>query len=719
MITIPNYDSKKYTVLLHQAWNELYEANRLKDKDRDAANNGKDSFSNLQHYFSYIQELVELDKNYIMMPIDEQPFVINANTRMINVPTNFANCGGVQSDSYAEIVTFTIDRYFDYQDLANVNIMVQWRNESSKIEGFSIIDLIDLKTYGAENKIRFGWPLTKDMTSAAGILTFAVRFFHTGVNPQSKKEELTYVLNTLASSIVIKPTLNINLNNPNLKVNENDYENFLNFVINSSNPSYSIPTSVEFITGLPKTAKLNTNDTLTLEAWANTKDRNVLIYEWYRKLIDTYVKYEPEGNVFPERRPQFDLYTIGGEVGNPTYVKYEGNWPPPAATYEVSDFYVYEPTIKLKQDNDDNRFDVITSMELYRPKDADGVHCWPTTRPKGLTVWTKDESVNPYVFRVYNDEWPTAVQESELFLYTHIAKLIFKKDGDDDILGEYFVRAINRITENEEIVNETFADSPTVGNCLIAGPNKIEFSTNLNTSCFLDTDNGTELTVTLMKDSNNPDLTYELRDYNQKETIGEGDDAITRDYTLIDTDTTTSNQKTFTVSDNGKYRIAIHASLNRHSDDALSEECSVYNPPVQIPGTMYVNGVEVNDELKNDNYTYDGENMIIINAKESKETYTFKVEPDFTGIDKFDYQTITYKWSRAVENEELKAEITSNMIGQESDVTSKDNNVLTVAARYPETKRITYYCDIYNTIELPNSTESKTAQPKTYIFVVE
>ena len=47
MITLPNYNSQKYTILLQKAWNDLYNDNKLKSVDRDAANNGKDRFSNL------------------------------------------------------------------------------------------------------------------------------------------------------------------------------------------------------------------------------------------------------------------------------------------------------------------------------------------------------------------------------------------------------------------------------------------------------------------------------------------------------------------------------------------------------------------------------------------------------------------------------------------------------------------------------------------------
>jgi hypothetical protein len=114
MITLVNYDSTKNNILLKQAWNLLKKNTKLNEADTKAAENGKTQFSDFAHYLSYIEELNEINPKYLMLPIDETPFRINANERTITVPPAFDKCGGVQSDNYAEIITFTIDRYFDY-----------------------------------------------------------------------------------------------------------------------------------------------------------------------------------------------------------------------------------------------------------------------------------------------------------------------------------------------------------------------------------------------------------------------------------------------------------------------------------------------------------------------------------------------------------------------------------------------------------------------------
>ena len=85
-------------------------------------------FRGLDHYFAHMGDLFEVNPKYIMLPIDEQTeglFVIDANTRKIDIPKPFSTYSGVQSDNMCEIVVFTIDRYFDYQDLADTNICVQ------------------------------------------------------------------------------------------------------------------------------------------------------------------------------------------------------------------------------------------------------------------------------------------------------------------------------------------------------------------------------------------------------------------------------------------------------------------------------------------------------------------------------------------------------------------------------------------------------------------
>ena len=74
---------------------------------------------------------------YVMMPIDEEPFKIDLNTRTIEVPQSFSKCASVQSDQLAETIIFIVDRYFDYMDLANTEIFVQWTLPENKKTGFA------------------------------------------------------------------------------------------------------------------------------------------------------------------------------------------------------------------------------------------------------------------------------------------------------------------------------------------------------------------------------------------------------------------------------------------------------------------------------------------------------------------------------------------------------------------------------------------------------
>ena len=79
----------------------------------------------LEEYFSWIRNLGNINRKYTILPIDEDHFEINANTRAINIPANFKKNGiAVQGDDLAEVVYFKIDRYFDYMDFNNCDIFI-------------------------------------------------------------------------------------------------------------------------------------------------------------------------------------------------------------------------------------------------------------------------------------------------------------------------------------------------------------------------------------------------------------------------------------------------------------------------------------------------------------------------------------------------------------------------------------------------------------------
>jgi hypothetical protein len=100
--------------------------------------------SSLNEYFAYLSTIANMqedqlsdeDKAYFLsLPLDEDTFNIDANSRVITVPTSFARNGiGIQSDELAEVIYFAIDRYFDSTDFASndLSIAIQWEkgNES-------------------------------------------------------------------------------------------------------------------------------------------------------------------------------------------------------------------------------------------------------------------------------------------------------------------------------------------------------------------------------------------------------------------------------------------------------------------------------------------------------------------------------------------------------------------------------------------------------------
>ena len=90
----------------------------------------------------------------------EGKFIINANTRVISVPTDFNKNGvGVVGDNAAETLEFTIDRYFDAYDFGNAtNIYIRWSNNTRT--GKYIVPLADI--IAEPEVVNFRWTLSKE-----------------------------------------------------------------------------------------------------------------------------------------------------------------------------------------------------------------------------------------------------------------------------------------------------------------------------------------------------------------------------------------------------------------------------------------------------------------------------------------------------------------------------------------------------------------------------
>jgi len=149
-------------------------------------------------------------------------FAIDANTRNISIPSSFARNGvGVQGDEMAEILYFTIDRYFDAVDLANSNILIaiQWEARNAQRETIAGIS----RNFGKDveslpGKIIFGWPISSELTEANSTIKFAVRFYTITENENHEKT-FTYSFATLPAEITINQTLNYDLTGTILELN--------------------------------------------------------------------------------------------------------------------------------------------------------------------------------------------------------------------------------------------------------------------------------------------------------------------------------------------------------------------------------------------------------------------------------------------------------------------------------------------------------------------
>ena len=299
-------------------------------------------------------DLLVLNKPiYMLLPLDEAPFIINANARTISVPAEFTKCGAVKGDNYCEIATFVIDRYFDFKDLAEAQIAVQWIN-ANKEEGISHIQLIDYES--EEGKIRFGWPLVADITKYPGQVQFAVRFFV----KEEGTDKFHYLFNTQTATLNIKDSLNVI--SPKHEY-ENDINEFKHFVSNSQNPAYTIPASPFFTTinggiDLPKYEAINLSDnTLTLKAQAVAADLGDITYKWFYipSGSDAVRELTNDGNVYelemlkhvkveniPEKKGLDKYWIKTGSDEAESYELYSGEWPP------AEDIELYEVITSLK-----------------------------------------------------------------------------------------------------------------------------------------------------------------------------------------------------------------------------------------------------------------------------------------------------------------------------------------------------------------------------------
>lgn len=163
--------------------------------------NLKPAISTLDGYFQHLHEISLKDPSLIILPLDEEKFFIDGNSRKITIPQAFIKNGvGVQGDHYAEYIYFEIDRYFENIDFGSPSItaVVEFVDANQQKHFTKAwIKYTDEKS----SKVLIGWPITQDVTSKAGPIKFSVRLFELEGNSYKRS------FGTLIGQLVVNPSL--------------------------------------------------------------------------------------------------------------------------------------------------------------------------------------------------------------------------------------------------------------------------------------------------------------------------------------------------------------------------------------------------------------------------------------------------------------------------------------------------------------------------------
>lgn len=231
-------DTSLYSELFAKA-NELLEYSETSDK---YISNIDEYFQNLGYIRAALEEQgIKNDISYFMLPIDEPLFEINADTREITIPNEFAKGISVQGDEVAETVYFSIDRYYDTTDFYDDYIIpvVQWKYAKdtgtnayhlSATNGKIVMEDLSSKT-GGTIKVVFGWPITSDVTERAENIQFSVRFYtivdDAGnlITEMDKYSEgtLEYSFSTLNAITKISPSLDVQIDEGNFNYHNKNH----------------------------------------------------------------------------------------------------------------------------------------------------------------------------------------------------------------------------------------------------------------------------------------------------------------------------------------------------------------------------------------------------------------------------------------------------------------------------------------------------------------
>lgn len=690
MITVYNANNLAQQWFFQKAYKHLEAENLLKEEFK----NPNGLFLSLESYFANIGTLINLKATYAMIPSDEEPFEINANTRAIKIPNSFAKGVAIAGDDMSEIITFTIDRYFDYVDLAGTDIYVQWilPGENGGT-GISKVTLIDLETM--PGKIRFGWPLTDKLTQYAGKVNFAVRFLieNKEIN-EHNPNPYNYVFNTSPATITILP--GINIKNPTLLEDSSVEDEFSKFVQNSQNPGLPHADSPYWTDNVGMDLRKQSpaaidpdTDTLTLKAQALVNGHGYIDYKWYFK----------EGGLNSENPAQVIKYTTE-EENDPRYL--------------VEDRY----------------------EEIVVPENGE--------RAINEQYYEQDGGPNNYRLSV---ESPLDPSKQYYERFTTLTILPTQDDEDiyKQVTGAYWVEALNYVgqdpitdLENLPPINQSTPSKSSY--CIVPTPNTITIEEEPERTVFTTGLSSVTLSVNPSIDLGNPARSYTWYKNNNSEIPEDknDDDIVGTSQDLL----LNANENEEIPS--GWYFVHIDSQLNRAVTSVESNYAYrvTQNPRITDLITEYCNLTNIKAEnidayLQNEeNWTKVPEEGLTSEIFNKGDLIRLRVRPkvrellfadDFNGENLY-YDEISYSWyiitADGVEPEELNDETISkysdvndnNYVKWNTPLTENYLDVWCVSNNIPV---ISYYCVVTNTLGNRTAVYDSSKQPgKNKVFTI-
>lgn len=583
-------------------------------------------FMNLNEYYHYMAEFFNRQAyKYVLLPRDEAPFEIDLNARTVKVPANFSKCASVQKDQIAELVIFSADRFFDYMDLANTLIYVQWvtpedkKNNIPEKIGATRIKMIDLDT--EPGKIRFAWPLTDEVTAVAGNVKFSVRFFRlaNGAEPNANNAgDIVYSLNTIENVIPIKAALQPDLTIFSKVERPIDESLFKDAVVNSNYSNTGLIPPTNPVYGDPGSDLIVSS--------GNIKDK--VVY----------------GAIDDNNTLNMKVQAIVADGGNISYIwKYENDNGDQIANCATANFGTVENQYLPFSNEEMNK--------LAKNGGAVGKRYYEKINPSGTstdtTAYNGPLDRNSQEFANIVADWADLnnIPADAKRLYS-IYSVYTVAPGNTTITGRYWATAKNTVSNDANNESMTTINGVDSRSCVLPAPIDIEFTEdgNLPTAAILDPETGKEnISVTLVNDDNNPDLTY----------------TWSKSTTAADSgfDTISGSGATLEVNAPGWYTVDIKAKLNRtekFSTDDQTEDgesivnvCKVTDKPI-APIVQYAY-IDIDAEGKPEKFADGTRDQKVYNSLSSKtNNITLKVKATISNTDGLatalvhDY--FEYKW---------------------------------------------------------------------------